>query len=124
VTILVVDDEADMRFLAKHILESSDFQVVAEAVDGHDAVLRFRELDPPPDPTVVLLDNQMPKKTGIEAAAEILAEAPEQIIVLFSAYLSDSIQAEARRLGVAACVSKSDVADLPRIIEELVAQRA
>jgi CheY-like chemotaxis protein len=123
-TILVVDDEADMRFLAKHILESSDLHVVAEAVDGHDALERYRELDPPPVPTVVLLDNQMPRKTGIEAAAEILAEAPDQIIVLFSAYLSDTILAEARRLGVAACVSKSDVADLPRIIEDLIASRA
>src|SRR5690349_1018825 len=109
-----------MRFLAKHILESSDFQVVAEAVDGHDAIERFRSLDPPPVPTVVLLDNQMPRLTGIEAAAEILAEAPDQLIVLFSAYLSDSILAEAKRLGVAACVSKSDVADLPKIIEGLV----
>ena len=121
VTILVVDDAPDMRFLAKHILESSGIQVVGEAADGHEAIVKFRELQPPPIPTVILLDNQMPKLSGIEAAAQILDEAPGQLIVLFSAYLSDEIRDEAGRLGVAACVSKSDVADLPEIIQSVVA---
>lgn len=121
VTILVVDDAADMRFLAKHILEAEGIQVVGEAVDGHDAIEKFRALEPPPIPTVILLDNQMPKLTGIEAAAQILAEAPDQIIVLFSAYLSAELVEEATRLGVVACVSKTDVSKLPEIILGLVA---
>lgn len=120
VTILVVDDAPDMRFLARHILESAGIQVVAEAVDGHDAIEKFRALQPPLIPTVILLDNQMPKLSGIEAAAQILAEAPDQLIVLFSAYLSYDIIDEAKRLGVAACVSKSDVTDLPTIITKVV----
>lgn len=124
VTILVVDDAPDMRFLARHILESSGIQVVGEAADGHEAIEKFRELDPPPIPTVILLDNMMPKLTGIEAAAQILAEAPDQLIVLFSAYLSPAIVAEAKQLGVAACVSKSDVSDLPTIIQNVVAAGA
>ena len=121
VTILVVDDAPDMRFLARVILESAGIEVVAEAVDGHDAIEKFRALEPPPIPTVVLLDNQMPKLSGIEAAAQILAEAPDQMIVLFSAYLSPEIAAEAERLGVLACVSKNDVSKLPTIIKDLVA---
>ncbi|MCU1594482.1 MAG: response regulator, partial [Frankiales bacterium] len=64
VTILVVDDAPDMRFLATHILEAAGIEVVAEAVDGHDAIEKFRALNPPPIPTVILLDNQMPKLTG------------------------------------------------------------
>lgn len=123
VTILVVDDAPDMRFLARHILESAGIQVVGEAADGHEAVMKFRALDPPPDPTVILLDNQMPKLSGIEAAAQILAEAPDQLIVLFSAYLSESIVAEATKLGVSACVSKSEVNNLPAIIQQVVATR-
>jgi CheY-like chemotaxis protein len=122
-TILVVDDAPDMRFLARAVLESAGIHVVAEAADGQEALDRFRELDPPPIPTVILLDNQMPKLTGVEAAEQILAEAPDQLIVLFSAYLSDSVIADAKRLGVAACVSKTDVARLPEIIEEVAASR-
>ena len=122
-TILVVDDAPDMRFLARAVLESAGIQVVAEAADGQEAVERFRELDPPPIPTVILLDNQMPRLTGVEAAEQILAEAPDQLIVLFSAYLSESIIEEATRLGVAACVSKTEVSKLPEIIERVAASR-
>jgi len=123
-TVLVVDDAPDMRFLAKAVLESSGLHVVAEAADGPEALLRVRDLDPPPVPTVILLDNQMPGPTGLEVAAEILAGTPEQIIVLFSAYLSDEVIAEATRMGVAACVSKIDVNKLAGIIQDLVASRS
>jgi len=123
-TVLVVDDAPDMRFLAKAVLESAGLHVVAEAADGPEALLRVRDLDPPPVPTVILLDNQMPGPTGLEVAAEILAHTPEQIIVLFSAYLSDEVVEEATRMGVAACVSKIDVNNLATIIRELVASRS
>jgi two-component system, chemotaxis family, chemotaxis protein CheY len=122
-TVLVVDDAPDMRFLAKAVLESSGLRVVGEAADGPEALLRVRDLDPPPVPTVILLDNQMPGPTGLEVAAEILARTPEQLIVLFSAYLSDEVIAEATRMGVAACVSKVEVNNLPTIIRDLVASR-
>lgn len=58
-----------------------------------------------------------------EAAAQILVEAPHQLVVIFTAYLSEAIQREADKLGVAACVSKTDVADLPAIINKLAADR-
>ena len=122
-TVLVVDDAPDMRFLARAVLESSGLRVVAEAADGPEALLAFRDLDPPPVPTVILLDNQMPGPSGLEVAAEILARMPDQIIVLFSAYLSDEVIAEAERMGVAACVSKVDVNNLATIIRDLVATR-
>jgi CheY-like chemotaxis protein len=122
-TVLVVDDAPDMRFLARAVLESSGLHVVAEAADGPEALLRVRDLDPPPVPTVILLDNQMPGPSGLEVAAEILTTMPDQIIVLFSAYLSDEVIAEAADMGVAACVSKVDVNNLAAIIRDLVAAR-
>ena len=122
-TVLVVDDSPDMRMLARVYLEGAGYQVVDEAVDGHDAVEKFLELNPPPVPTVILLDNMMPKLTGLEAAAHILAHTPDQLVVMFTAYLGDAIAEEAKRLGVAACVSKTDLADLPAIIDEVVASR-
>jgi len=113
-----------MRFLAKAVLENSGLHVVGEAADGPEALLRVRDLDPPPVPTVILLDNQMPGPTGLEVAQEILAHTPDQIIVLFSAYLSDEVIAEATRMGVAACVSKIDVNNLATIIQDLVDSRS
>jgi two-component system chemotaxis response regulator CheY len=119
-TILVVDDDPDMRFLARAVLEKSGIEIAGEAADGPEALVRLRELEPPPIPTVILLDNQMPGPTGLEVAAQILADLPEQLIVLFSAYLSEAIVAEASELGVTACVSKNDALNLSEIIHDLV----
>jgi two-component system, chemotaxis family, chemotaxis protein CheY len=115
VTTLVVDDDADMRLLVRSVLRRGGVAVISEAANGTDALARFAECSPP-DPTVVLLDNQMPDLTGLEVAREIRRTSPEQLIVLFSAYLSDAIVAEAERAGVAACVSKTDALKLSDII--------
>lgn len=122
-TILIVDDDADMRFLARAVLEGSNIRVADEAANGAEALQKVRELGPPPVPTVVLLDNQMPGLSGLEVAAHILADVPEQLIILFSACLSDEIIAEAERRGVAACVSKGNALDLASIVRDLVAAR-
>ena len=122
-TILVVDDDADMRFLARSVLEGSGIEVAGEAADGAEALAKLEELDPPPVPTVVLLDNQMPGPTGLEVAEQILRERPEQLIVLFSAYLDADIIAKAKRLGIASCVSKNDAMDLPEILTDLVREK-
>jgi CheY-like chemotaxis protein len=122
-TILIVDDSVDMRLLARVYLEGAGYQVVDEAIDGHDAVEKFLALNPPPIPTVILLDNMMPRLTGLEAASYMLTHHPDQLIVLFTAFPDDEIAKEAQRLGVAACVSKTELADLPAIIGDLVAAR-
>jgi two-component system chemotaxis response regulator CheY len=123
-TVLVVDDARDMRLLARTLLERAGLKVVGEAIDGLDALERIRDLDPPPVPTVILLDNQMPGLTGLEVAAQVLASSPHQIIVLFSGFLSDDIRAQATELGVAKCVSKTDLHTLAPIIKDLITARS
>jgi CheY-like chemotaxis protein len=120
VTTLVVDDDADMRLLVRTVLRQGGIEVVGEAADGRAALQKLDELHPH-GPTVVLLDNQMPDHTGVEIASVIRGRAPEQLIVLFSAYLSDAIIAEAAQTGIAACVSKSDALKLSEIIRGLIA---
>lgn len=120
-TVLIVDDEVDIRMLVRAILESSDLgvEVVGEAVDGNDALEVFATLDPPDVPDVVILDNRMPGKEGLEVAAEMLAREPRQHIVLFSAYVTPEIEERAAALGVRACVGKSDFALLPQLVLQL-----
>src|SRR4051794_16643838 len=113
VSILIVDDERDMRLLARTVLARAGIQVVGEAADGAEAISKVQELDPPPVPTVILLDNRMPGLSGLDVAAQILVRTPGQLIILFSAYLDDETVATAKRFGVAACVSKKDVLALP-----------
>src|SRR3954453_13142074 len=111
-SVLVVDDEPEMRMLARVFLERGGFDVVDEAEDGAQALERFLRLDPPPIPSVVLLDNRMPGLTGLEVAEQMLARHPEQMIVLFSAHLDAVVTEKARDIGIVKCVSKMEASRL------------
>ena len=119
-TVLVVDDEPDVRELARAILEMGGFHVIDEAEDGNDALARYVDLAPPPMPSVVLLDNRMPGRSGLEVAQAMLQHNPDQVIVLFSAHLDGEVEEEAKAIGVAACVSKMDAPRLPEILRRYV----
>ena len=121
-SVLVVDDEPEMRMLAKAFLEMDGFSVIEEAGDGSQALEQYQVLNPPPVPSVVLLDNRMPGLTGLEVAERMLALHPDQVIVLFSAHLDPDIEERARAIGVAACVSKMKASRLPEIIRTLLQQ--
>ena len=119
-TVLVVDDEADVREIVRTFLELNGFDVVAEAVDGVDALERYLALDPPPRPDVVVLDNRMPTMSGLEAAARMLERHPGQLVVMFSAHLDATTREQAKDLGVAAYLDKTQPAKLPRVLRELL----
>lgn len=120
-TVLVVDDERDVREIVRTFLELDGFDVVAEAVDGVEAIEQYLELNPPPLPDVVVLDQRMPKMSGLEAARLMLERHPGQLVVMFSAHLDEAMKAQARDLGVAACLDKTKPARLPRAIRQLLA---
>jgi CheY-like chemotaxis protein len=121
-SVFVVDDEPEMRLLARVFLERGGFNVVDEAADGPQALERFHDLNPPPIPSVVLLDNRMPGLTGLEVAEQMLAQHPSQVIVLFSAHLDPAVEEKARAVGIAACVSKTKASRLPGIMRALLEQ--
>ncbi|MCU1379682.1 MAG: Response regulator containing a CheY-like receiver domain and an DNA-binding domain [Acidimicrobiales bacterium] len=108
---LIVDDDDDMRFLLRVLIEAANegLAVAAEARNATEAVDRWREHQP----DVVVLDNRMPGRSGLDVAAEILAEQPDQSIILFSAYLDDETVLRADALGIRACLSKEDYDQLP-----------
>ncbi len=118
-TVLIVDDEPDVRELARLFLERDGIQV-NEAADGPQALERFAEFKPPPVPSVVVLDNRMPGLTGIQVAEKMLLIYPAQVIVLFSAFLDQETKDAAGAVGVTACVSKTDIKRLPEIVRSLI----
>lgn len=122
-TMLIVDDEMDMRMLVRVIMEMANngLSIVGEAANGAEALQVWRDLNGPPVPDVVILDNRMPGLTGLEVAKQILQERPGQIIVLFSAFLDKQVRAAAAELGIARCVSKEELDQLPALIHELTA---
>jgi NarL family two-component system response regulator LiaR len=119
ITAVIVDDAEDMRLLLRRVLERADIAIVGEAVDGRDALRVVTELGPPPLDAVIVLDNMMPELTGLEAAELMLKDDPDLKIVIFTAFLSDEVAAHAQQLGVRACVSKTDLFDLPPLLIDL-----
>lgn len=114
---LIVDDEEDMRFLVRTVIEAANngLEVAGEAADGAAALAYWRA----ERPEVVVLDQRMPGLSGLEVAAQILAESPDQRIILFSAYLDPETTAEAMRVGVDLCLAKSDYGRLPEALWRL-----
>jgi YesN/AraC family two-component response regulator len=111
---MIVDDEADMVALVNVGIEltGADLVVVATASSGEDALAKVADVAP----DVMLVDYMMPVLNGLELAAKVLEMRPLQQIVLFSAFITDRTEAEARRVGVSQCVLKSRVKELPAIL--------
>ena len=120
-TVLVADDDADLRLLVRVVLERAGFDVVEEAIDGEATIEAVTRLDPPPTPTVMVLDNAMPGLTGLQVAERVLARIPSQRIVLVSSYLDGEVEQRADEIGIARCVAKPDVHELPSILSDLLA---
>lgn len=114
---LIVDDEADVRLLLQLVInkENEGLRVVGEAANGDEALAMQRDLDV----DVVVLDHRMPGLTGLETASSMLAEDPGLPIVLYSAFIDDRMETEARELGVRACVAKGDSPRLVSLLREL-----
>jgi CheY-like chemotaxis protein len=110
---MIVDDHADVRFLLRAIIDDTgdDVVVVAE-VDGARAALESIDAV---DPDVVVLDHMMPVVGGLEAAPMILARRPGQALILWSAMVDDEVREQAAAVGIAECVSKDDMEEIPRV---------
>jgi DNA-binding NarL/FixJ family response regulator len=119
IPVLVVDDMDDMRALVRLVLRTANegLLVAGEAANGSEALDLVDTLDP----AVIVLDELMPGLGGMETARRILARRPAQRIILFSAYLDDTVREAARDLGITACLSKVDYESLPDAIRAAAA---
>lgn len=112
-TFLVVDDDSMFRTLLRQILRNEEFEVVGEATNGEDAVLKCAELAP----SVVLLDIVMPRLDGIEALKKIKVLYPSTIAIMISGEVTMERVQEALGLGAAGFVVKPFNA--ARVIESI-----
>ncbi len=104
---LVVDDFASFRRRVRWMLEEKpEFRVISEAADGSEAIQKAVELQP----DLILLDSDLPKLSGIEAARQIRKAVPKAKIIFLSQDSNLEIVQDAFGLGARGYVIKSDAA--------------
>lgn len=111
--VLIADDDPIIRLDLKQMLENLDYEVVAEAGDGQQAVDLAKETTP----DVCILDVKMPVMDGIDAVTQIV-EAGIAPAILLTAYSDKELVTRARDAGVFAYLVKPfKPSDLPPAIE-------
>lgn len=84
-TVLIVDDEEEVRHVLRLLCETNDLEVVGEATNGVEAVaIALRA-----QPRFVILDYMMPRLDGAGTAELLRTVSPETKIVAFSALLEE-----------------------------------
>ena len=79
--VLLVDDHAVVRDGIRARFEAHpDFEVVGEAVNGRDAIIKAGELKP----DIVLMDISMPVMNGMDAARQIRNDYPDMKVIILT----------------------------------------
>jgi DNA-binding NtrC family response regulator len=100
--VLVVDDEPLIRWSVGQALTAAG-HVVLEAGSAREALEHVSAL-PPPD--VVLLDYRLPDSNDLRLLETIRQTRPDSVVVLMTAYGTDTIHADAIRLGAFGVLTK------------------
>lgn len=111
-TILVADDEPDLREMVAEYLEARGWRVL-QAQNGLEALLHVKRSRP----QAIVLDVMMPRLGGLDALARIHRFDPSITVVVVTALADDELRARALALGAASVLAKPfELADLGRAL--------
>lgn len=95
-TLLLVDDEVDVRATTRSILEAFGYEVI-EAADGEKAIQLFQEHRD--QLKVVLLDVSMPRMNGVEACLKLHEISVEVPVILMSGHAEEATMSQIETAG-------------------------
>ncbi|MBC2713927.1 MAG: response regulator [Desulfobacteraceae bacterium] len=103
--VMVVDDEDHVRKLITTVIKKMNCDIVGEASNGKEAVTLFSNLKP----NMLLLDINMPLKSGKEALADIKKGFPNAFIIMLTSLTDKETVEDCIELGASGFIRK----DLP-----------
>lgn len=113
-TVMIVDDSAEMRCLLRDLVAPVADQVV-ECADGRECLERFVGFQP--DWTI--MDVRMPRLDGISATRELHARWPAARVLLITGQtVSPAVVAVADEAGAVGCLSKDDLFRLLDVLKQ------
>jgi DNA-binding NarL/FixJ family response regulator len=115
--ILLADDHKIVREGLRLLINSQpDMQVVGEAANGREVLLKAGELKP----DVVVMDLSMPELNGLQATERLKAEHPKMKVVALTAHEDESYLRQLCKVGAAGYVLKRSAGDeLVKAISEV-----
>jgi DNA-binding NarL/FixJ family response regulator len=109
-SILIVDDDDEVRGDLRLLLEASDLPIVGEATNGIEGgYMAYRH-----QPEIVILDYKMPKLNGAETSYIVRFLAPQCRILAFSTML------EAKPSWADAYLNKDSIREIVPLIETIL----
>jgi DNA-binding NarL/FixJ family response regulator len=119
--ILIADDHAVVRSGLRAILEAHpNWEVVAEASDGKEAISKAIEAEP----DVAVIDYSLPIVNGIEVTRQIRARLPKTEVLIFTLHDNQTLIEDLLKAGARGYLLKSDAkANLIGAIEALAAHK-
>ncbi|MFX0034921.1 MAG: response regulator [Candidatus Hermodarchaeota archaeon] len=123
-TIFIVDDDQSLQRLYALILKEAGFEILDTAINGNDAVDKYRNFKIKPD--IILMDHRMPIKNGLAAMIEILKLNQNEKIIFASADIT--VKKEALSIGACAFLDKPFkmhelLTVIQHIVKELIIER-
>jgi DNA-binding NarL/FixJ family response regulator len=105
IRILIADDHDVVRSGLRQILEGQpNWEVVAEASDGKDAITKALNVKP----DVAVLDYSLPMANGVEVTRQIRARLPRTEVLIFTMHDNETLIQELLKAGARGYLLKSD----------------
>jgi two-component system, LuxR family, response regulator FixJ len=118
IRVMVVDDTDHVRRMLTSMLSLDGYEVVGEVASGPAAL----EAVEAADPDIVVIDYKMPGMDGLDTARGIRQRRQDQVMILYTAYIDETLERAAAEAGISLCIGKVDgLSSLEREINRLCA---
>jgi len=117
VNVMVVDDDRDMRAFYSELIPSLGHDLISLERNGDDAISKFVSMENKPD--LLIIDQRMPKRSGMKTVREILSMEPREKVLFVS--LDPQTGKAAMEIGAKGFIEKPfDINALDKAIKSII----